>query len=98
VERSGPELVIGTSKWYPKMAKRSRQSHSSAFKEKVALTVPKSDTTLAELTQQYDVHPNQITHWKKQLQERVSEGSRRASCPRVNLKWTSRCSTRRLAS
>ncbi|MEX3640533.1 transposase, partial [Paraburkholderia sp. BR14320] len=33
----------------------------------------KGDKTLAELAQQYDVHPNQITDWKKQLQERVSE-------------------------
>jgi transposase-like protein len=55
------------------MAKRSRRSHSPAFKTKVALAALKGDKTLAELAQQYDVHPNQITDWKKQLQERVSE-------------------------
>ncbi|MGF6482688.1 transposase-like protein [Paraburkholderia sp. JPY419] len=55
------------------MAKRSRRSHSPAFKAKVALAALKGDKTLAELAQQYDVHPNQITDWKKQLQERVSE-------------------------
>ncbi|WP_102720196.1 MULTISPECIES: hypothetical protein [Burkholderia] len=34
---------------------------------------PEGNKTLAELVQQYDVHPNQITEWKKQLQERVAE-------------------------
>ena len=46
------------------MAKRSRRSHSPAFKAKVALAALKGDKTLAELAQQYDVHPNQITYWK----------------------------------
>ncbi|MPW11068.1 IS3 family transposase [Paraburkholderia sp. CNPSo 3155] len=55
------------------MAKRSRRSHSPAFKAKIALAALKGDKTLAELAQQYDVHPHQITDWKKQLQERVSE-------------------------
>ncbi|WP_429463728.1 IS3 family transposase [Paraburkholderia sp. JPY465] len=55
------------------MAKRSRRSHSPAFKAKIALAALKGDKTLAELAQQYDVHLNQITDWKKQLQERVSE-------------------------
>ncbi|KVW64453.1 transposase [Burkholderia ubonensis] len=55
------------------MAKRSRRSHSPAFKAKVALAALKGDKTLAELAQQYDIHPNQITDWKKQLQERVAE-------------------------
>ena len=48
------------------MAKRSRWAHSPAFKAKVALVALKGDKTLAELAQQYDVHPNQITDWKKQ--------------------------------
>ncbi|WP_229517802.1 IS3 family transposase [Paraburkholderia terrae] len=55
------------------MAKRSRRSHSPAFKAKVALAALKGDKTLAELAQQYEVHPNQITDWKKQLQDRVAE-------------------------
>jgi transposase len=33
----------------------------------VALVAIKSEKTLAELAQQYDVHPNQITAWKGQL-------------------------------
>jgi len=37
------------------------------FKAKVALGAIKGEKTLAELAQQYDVHPNQITAWKGQL-------------------------------
>ncbi len=40
------------------MTKRSRRTHSPAFKAKVALTAVKGEKTLAELAQQIDVHPN----------------------------------------
>ena len=43
------------------MSKRPRRNHSPAFKAKVALAAVKGDRTLAELAQQFDVHPNQIT-------------------------------------
>jgi transposase len=49
------------------MSKRSRRNHSPAFKAKVALAAVKGEKTLAELAQQFDVHPNQITQWKAQL-------------------------------
>jgi transposase len=39
------------------MAKRARRTHSPAFKAKVALAAIKGEKTLAELAQQYDVHP-----------------------------------------
>jgi transposase len=51
------------------MARRARRTHSPAFKAKVALAAIKGEKTLAELAQQYDVHPNQITGWKTQLAE-----------------------------
>ena len=35
----------------------------------MALAAIKGDRTLADLAQQFDVHPNQITQWKAQLQE-----------------------------
>ena len=49
--------------------KRARRTHSPAFKAKVALATLKGDKTLAELAQQFNVHPNQITTWKAQLLE-----------------------------
>lgn len=51
------------------MARRPRRTHTAAFKAKVALAALKGDKTLAELAQQFDVHPNQITDWKTRLQE-----------------------------
>jgi transposase-like protein len=53
--------------------KRSRRNHAPAFKAKVALAALKGDRTLAELAQQFDVHPNQITQWKTHLLERATE-------------------------
>ena len=49
------------------MAKRPRRNHSPAFKAKVAIEAIKCEQTLVELSQRFDVHPNQITDWKKQL-------------------------------
>ena len=52
------------------MTRRKRRNHSPEFKAKVAIAAVKGDKTLAELAQQFDVHPNQITDWKSQLLER----------------------------
>ena len=49
------------------MTKRSRRTHSPAFKAKVALAAIKGEKTLSELAQQFDVHPNQIMTWRSQL-------------------------------
>lgn len=54
------------------MARRKRRNHSGAFKAQVALAALKGDKTLADLAQQFDVHPNQITEWKTQLLERAA--------------------------
>ena len=50
-----------------------RRNHSAAFKAKVALAAAKGDKTIAELASEYEVHPNQITQWKKQLFESLPE-------------------------
>lgn len=44
-----------------------RRRFSADFKAKVAIEAIKGQQTLAELAGQYQVHPNQITQWKKQL-------------------------------
>ena len=47
--------------------KRPRRNHSAKFKSRVAMAALKGDKTLAELSEQFDIHANQITDWKSQL-------------------------------
>ena len=71
------------------MSRRPRRNHTPVFKSKVALAAIKGDRTVAELSQQFDVHANQITQWKSHLLERagvVFEGGGRAESPPVDLK------------
>ena len=49
------------------MTKRPRRNHTPAFKAQVTLAAVRGDGTLAELAQQLDIYPNQITQWKAQL-------------------------------
>jgi transposase-like protein len=51
------------------MSRRARRHHAPAFKAKVALAAIKGELTLAQLAEHFEVHPNQITQWKTQLQE-----------------------------
>ena len=73
------------------MTRRPRRNHSPAFKAKVALAAVKGEKTLAELAQQFDVHPNQITTWKAQLLDGAAgvfgtEARSEASAPAVDVK------------
>lgn len=72
------------------MTKRTRRTHSATFKAKVALAAIKGGRTLAELAQQFDVHPNQITEWKRQLQQKAAgvfgPTGQASNEPRVDLK------------
>ena len=73
------------------MSRRPRRNHTPAFKAKVALAALKGEMTLAQLAEHFDVHPNQITQWKGQLQEGAADvfgsgGGNGAVQPAVDVK------------
>jgi transposase len=47
--------------------KKSRRKFTAEFKAKVAIEAIKEIKTISELAQIYQVHPNLITHWKKEF-------------------------------
>jgi len=49
------------------MSKRPRRNHAPTSKAKVALAAVRNEGTLAELSKRFDVHPGQITAWKKTM-------------------------------
>ncbi len=53
------------------MARTTRRKHTPEFTAQVALAALKSDKTSAELAQRFDVHPSQITDWKRQQRARA---------------------------
>ncbi len=74
IERSGPQKsdsILSVFPWYSKrvyrryIMKSKRRNHSPQFKAKVAFLAVKGDKTVAELARQFEVHPNQISMWKK---------------------------------
>jgi transposase-like protein len=56
-----------------------RRKFSAEFKSRIALEAIKGEKTLAQLATEFEVHPNQITQWKRQLVESLPEvfGKRR---------------------
>ena len=53
--------------------KRKRRVFGGAFRAKVALAAVKGDKTLGQLASQFDVHPNQVSAWRKELIDRAAE-------------------------
>ena len=73
------------------MTKRTRRNHSPAFKAKVALAAIKSERTIAQLADQFDIHVSQITAWKDQLQGAAvdvfaTSGHGKSPTPEVDIK------------
>ena len=71
------------------MSRRPRRNHSPAFKAKVAIEALGDGKTIAEVALKHDVHPNQVTEWRRQLIERaagVFGGAAASEAPPVDLK------------
>ena len=73
------------------MSRRPRRNHTPAFKAKVALAAVKGDRTLSEIAEQFDVHPNQITAWKAQLESGAADvfgpgGGHGVAAPAIDVK------------
>ena len=52
---------------------KKRKTHDSTFKAKVALEAVKGEKTIAQISSEYGVHPNQISKWKKKLLQELPE-------------------------
>lgn len=65
---------------------RKRRKHSADFKAKVVLDMLKERETLSELASKYEVHPTQLTKWKRHFVEKApelfSEKGSKSNCSR----------------
>jgi transposase-like protein len=51
---------------------KKRRQYSNEFKFRIALEAVKGVKTVSQLAAEYNVHPTQIGHWKKQLLQQGS--------------------------
>lgn len=54
------------------MAQQSRRKFNPEFKAKVAIEAIKEKTTIEDLAKKYELHPNQISVWKKEFLTKAS--------------------------
>ncbi len=57
--------------------KAKRRRHDAAFKSRVALEALKGIKTIQEIAKDYEVHPMQVSDWKKILIDRIPEAFER---------------------
>ena len=51
------------------MEKRTRRKFSADFKAKAVIEAPRERDTIETMARMYELHPNQITMWKKEFME-----------------------------
>ena len=54
-------------------AKRTKRKFSKSFKVKVAIEALKERQTLSELAARFELHPNQISQWKREFLDNAEE-------------------------
>ena len=50
-----------------------KKSYDSKFRSRVALEALRGELTVAKIAGKYQIHPNQVQQWEKELEERASK-------------------------